>query len=561
MRDYAEIAKAYAQQVVARKIPACRFVQLACKRHLDDLKQQRRRAFPHRFDAGKAARVCAFLELLPHTKGRWAVGANKLRLEPWQVFILCVVFGWLRKRDGLRRYRRAYVEVPRKNGKSQLAAGIALYMFAADEEFGAEVYSGATSEKQAWEVFRPAKQMAERTPDLLEAFGIGVNASNLNIIGNGSRFEPLIGKPGDGASPSCAVVDEYHEHPDDSLYDTMLTGMGAREQPLMFVITTAGSDTAGPCYALRGDVLRVLQGTVEDDELFGIVYTIDEGDDWTSEAALRKANPNYDVSVSGEFLRSQVRDAVNNSRRQNTVKTKHCNVWVTAREAFYNMEDWNRVADATLSPADFRGDPCFAGLDLASKIDLTAVMRVFRRTEEDGEDHFYVFTRCYVPSARVEEPTNNHYHGWVADGHLIATDGDIIDFERIRSDVLEFDEEHGIAQLGYDPYGATQLAQELEGYGITCVEVPQRVQHLSEPMKWIDALVRAKRLHHDGNPVLAWAIGNVTAKPDAKENVFPRKERPENKIDPAVALMTAMALALVAEVAAGSSYEEGITFA
>lgn len=548
-RDYAGIAEQYARDVVAGRILACRYVQLACQRHLDDLKKSKRSNYPYRFDAVAAARACRIAELLPHTKGKWAITrpgnpkSNLIRLEPWQIFIRCVIFGWLRKSDGKRRFRVVYIEVPRKNGKSLDAGITGLTMFAADGEYGAEVYSGATTEKQAWEVFRPARLMAERTPEFQEAFGVTVNASNLHVLENGSRFEPIIGKPGDGASPSCAIVDEYHEHEDDGLYDTMLTGMGAREQPLMFVITTAGENIEGPCYALRTDVVNVLEGTIENDELFGIVYTIDDDDDWTSEAALRKANPNYDVSVSGEFLRARQQEAITSPRRQGTFKTKHLNIWVTARAAWMNMESWNRQKDESLSVERFAGEPCFLGLDLAHKDDIATKAKLFRRLV-DGEWHFYAFTDNYVPEARVEDPTSRHYQGWVQGGHVIVTGEVITDYARIEEDTLDDDETYGIAMLGYDPWGATDLAMRLQGKGVEVVEIPQRVQYLSEPMKWLEALVKAGRIHHNGDPVLAWAMSNVVVKEDANGNIFPRKNRPDQKIDPAVALIMALSLAL-----------------
>ena len=247
-RDYAAIAKGYARDVISGKIPAGKSIRLQCQRFVNELKIEKQKAFPYRFDAEKAARVCRFIERLPHSKGKWARKKETLRLEPWQIWILACTFGWLRKRDGLRRFRVLFVVVPRKNGKSAIAAGIGLYMLCADGEFGAEVYSGATNEKQAWEVFGPARLMAQRTPALLAKFGVEVNAKSLVRIDDNSKFETIIGDPGDGQSPSCSIHDEYHEHDDDGQVDTMQTGMGAREQPLQAKITTAGDNLAGPCY-------------------------------------------------------------------------------------------------------------------------------------------------------------------------------------------------------------------------------------------------------------------------------------------------------------------------
>ena len=250
----------------------------------------------------------------------------------------------------------------------------------------------------------------------------------------------------------------------------MVTGMGAREQPMIWAITTAGSDTSGPCYSLRSEVVAVLNGTVENEELWGVIWTIDEGDDWTSEEALIKANPNYDVSVFGDYLKSQQRDAINNPRKQSTFKTKHLNIWVTAASPYFNLEKWNRLGDTELSAEQFEGEPCWIGLDLASKLDITATMKLFCR-EQDGEDHYYAFGRFYLPEGRTQEPGLQHYDGWVKGGHLIATPGNITDYDEIEADILDDAEKYRIVQLGFDPYNATQIATHLSNAGIECVEV------------------------------------------------------------------------------------------
>ena len=261
-------ANQYARDVVRGKIVACQFVIQACQRHLDDLMAEKSKSFRYRFDKDLAERAAKFIQLLPHTKGEWAFKRMPITLEPWQLFVICCAFGWVNKGTRLRRFREVYTEIPRKNGKSAISAGVALYCFACDNEFGAEVYSGATTEKQAWEVFRPARLMCKRTPMLTEAFGIEVNASNMNRPEDGARFEPLIGNPGDGSSPHCAVVDEYHEHATDALYTTMLTGMGARRQPLMWAIkfgagkngfTRGNPQTGTPATDLDDDYFDMLQ--------------------------------------------------------------------------------------------------------------------------------------------------------------------------------------------------------------------------------------------------------------------------------------------------------------
>ena len=539
-RDYAAIARRYAANVVKGKIDACLYVRQACKRHLDGLKSQRSTSYPYRLDVEKAAKVCRFVELMPHIKGKWARNHEKLALEPWQVFIAVNVFGWVRKSDGLRRYRRVYVEVPRKNGKSSFTAAIALYMLTADNEHGAEVYSGATSEKQAWEVFGPARLMALGTPELAEATGLKIGAKNLHVLDTASKFEPIIGKPGDGASPSFSITDEYHEHSTSEQYDTMVTGMLAREQPIAWVITTAGYDTAGPCYALRGEAVNVLSGNVENDRFFAVIYTLDEDDDWSTPRARRKANPNLGVSVFEESLLAEQKRAIANPREQATYKTKHCNIWVTGASPYFNAELWNKLDDAP-EIADFEGEPCVIGVDLAAKLDIAAVVRAFTR-KVDGQDHYYVYGRFYIPRARAEDPERRHYLGWVESGDLIATPGEITDYDYIEADIKADSELHSILKVNADPYNATQLLTHLQGFlGDDKVnEVPQTVVHLSEPMKELQALIVDGRIHHDGNSALAWMIGNVTAKEDRNQNVFPRKERPELKIDGGVATILAV---------------------
>jgi len=457
--------------------------------------------------------------------------------------------GWLRKKDGLRRFRKALLLEPRKNAKSTWAAGIGLGMLSIDREHGAEIYSGATTEKQAWEVFRPAKLMAQNTPQFQSAFGVSVNASNLHILSNGSRFEPLIGNPGDGASPSCAIIDEYHEHETDTQVDTMETGMGAREQPLLLIITTAGDNLAGPCFALMQDAQKVLEGIWENDELFALIYTVDPQDDWTSELALRKANPNFDVSVSAEFLTQRQKDAIQNPRKAGVFKTKHLNLWVQARNAYFNVQRWLEVADSRLKLEDFAGQPATVSIDLASKVDIAAIEIVIKladcrecpaadRLIEQGRDYVR-FGRYYLPEATINLPENEHYRTWRDAGLIVETEGDMIDFAAIEDDILGLPVE--VSELAYDPWNATYLITRLQAEGVQCVEVRATVQNFSEPMKTMEGLIRSRKIAHDGDPVFLWMLSNTVAKEDAKDNVFPRKDRPENKIDGVIAHIGALA--------------------
>jgi len=481
--------------VVDGEIPACALVILACKRHLDDLS---RSDFSFFFDHESADRVCRFIEKLPHTKGRWAARGLNLRLEDWQTFITCSLFGWRDRSTNRYRFTEAYIEVPRKNGKSPWAAAIGLYKFAADGEFGAEVYSGATTERQALEVFRPARLMARNTPALTSHFGIFVGAKNLAIPENGSRFEPLIGKPGDGAAPSCAIADEYHEHQSDEQVDTMRTGMVGRENPLLLYITTAGTDRSGPCFALHQKVAAMLQGLATHDNLFGIIFTIDDGDDWTSESALRKANPNYGISVDPVKLRNDQRDAVQSARAQNTFKTKHLNVWCNADVSWMNMQKWEALADCNLCIEQFAGEPCIQAFDLASRKDIASRVTVFRRMH-DGKPHYYCFASHYLNQAAVEESKGSHYPGWSKEDRIIVTPGNITDYKRIMDDIVTDSARFSIREIPFDEYHANGLVQFIQAdqnwnQNVTFVKFPATVGMMSPAMKEVEALVLDGRL-------------------------------------------------------------------
>lgn len=555
---YVEKALTYARGVVGGLISAGQWVVKACQRQLDDLERQRTGDFPYYFDVVQAERPCQFIEQLKHVKdGGEAREGDLIALQAWQCFILCCIFGWLQAVNGLRRFREAYLEIPRKNGKSLIAAGIGLFMFTMDGVRGAEVYSGATTEKQAWEVFRPAKAMAEKCEDLLDASGIVVNAKSLSTSHDLSTFAPLIGKPGDGASPSCAILDEFHEHDTPDQYETMETGMGARRQPLMLVITTAGTNVAGPCYDKHLACQKILDGVLPDERVFCIMFGIDlgdenagdgkeKGDDWTSPAVLQKANPNYGVSVFADYLIAQQRKALFNPAAQQAFKTKHLNVWGGARMPWMPMHLWDQCADTELRLEEFIGKPYFGVLDLASKDDIAAYTKIFvkmQKVKDKTLAHYYTFAKYYVPTSQLwnkDNPNAAAYQKWQALGLLTATEGDEIDFDVIEEDVKADKSIYQLRELLYDPYRATQLAQHMKKANVMCIEVRQTVPVLSAPMKETLSAVKGKRMHHDGNAVTKWMVSNVTCKTDAKDNIFPRKERDQMKIDGAVAIIMGM---------------------
>lgn len=539
-KPFSAIAEQYARQVLAEEVPACEIVKHACRRHLADL-DRAQQGWAYRFDEAKAARICRFAELLPHVKGKWAANAELIVLQPWQIFILCSLFGWVKVATGTRRFSLAYIEVGRKNAKSVLAAIIGDYMFACDSEFGAEVYSGATKEDQAMEVFRPALLMLYRSPELRRFLGIRIaspTSKEMRVPEDGSRFEVVVKKPGDGASPSCGIVDEYHEHDSDALFDTFRTGMGARQQPLELVITTAGFKLSGPCKLLQVDVIKVLAGTVEREEVFGIIYTLDATDDWTTQAALIKTNPNYGVSVFPDFLLTEQVAAIQTARKQGVFKTKHQCVWVGGNTVYFNLQKWKELGAATLRPEQFIGSQCVVALDLSTKRDFTARLVTFKKVI-GGKDHYFFFPRFYLPQEQVDRPEAQHYHGWKDSMSIHA--GATVDLEIVQRETVTDVQKYGATELAFDLFNAMYFQQVVTRLTrVKPVEIPQNVGNLSPAMKELDSLIAEGRAHHDGNPIMNWMIGNITAHEDANENVFPRKDDPENKIDGAVAAIMAV---------------------
>jgi phage terminase large subunit-like protein len=546
---HVQAALDYAHGVIDGAIPNCAWVVRACERFLNDLAESDTPGHPYYFDVDEAERVCRFIEALPHVKGKWAAQRQMLILAPWQSFIVCNIFGWRRHKDGLRRFRSAYLRIPRKNGKSVLAAAIGLALFCADGEHGAEVYSGATTERQAWEVFRPARLMAEKTPDLLEAAGIEVLKASMVIEADFSRFEPVIGKPGDGASPHAAIVDEYHEHAVPDLVDTMQTGMGAREQPLLLIITTAGDNLAGPCYEHEQGVKKILEGVIDDPEAFGLLYGIDDADDWTDPAALRKANPNYGVSVFEDFLIAQQRAAIMTPATQARFKTKHLNAWCGAGSQLIPLAHWQRAADPLLMPADLAGCECFGSLDMASKIDLCAASYTFRKYL-DGKPHYYLFGRYWLPQETIEAPGKNRtsYERWVREGHLTPTLGAVVDFGLITEQVAADLRTYGAREFIFDPFNAQQVALdvgEIVGDSLDIVEFQQKPWNFALPVDDFIAALVDGRVHHDGNPVTTWCLSNVVGKPSTKGLHSPVKQAADQKIDGAIAIFMGMSRAAV----------------
>jgi phage terminase large subunit-like protein len=550
----------YCRDVLSGKIAACKWTKAAAKRHLDDLGRWSDAESQFYFDDYAVEHVCSFVEGLPQIKGEWARRREYVRLEDWQVFILAVVFGWKRRVDGMRRFRIAYVEVARKNGKSTLLAAIALYLLSADAEMGAEVYSLATTRDQAAIVFSTAKQMALREPDFRESFCVEVNAHNLWIEESGSKMQALSadGSVLDGLNISGAIVDELHAHPTREVWDVVETATGSRTQPLIGTITTAGTNRSGICYEQRSYVCKILnavlhrhdglgyriEGDAADDETyFGVVYTIDDDDSWADESVWIKANPNLGISVKLDDMQRLARKAMQMASAQPNFLTKRLDVWVNADSAWMDMRAWERhAADAEEILKECADWECFIGLDLANKRDITAMVAVFRSGKQ-----LRAIGRYYLPEDAIEDSNNSQYRGWSATDQIISAGESEVDYTIIEADLKEWASRFHVREIAFDPGFGWDFCKKMAADGLPMTELRPSVMNYSEPMKELEVAVLSGRLKHDGNRAMSWMISNVVCHRDNKGNIYPRKEREENKIDGPVATIAALARALAAQ--------------
>lgn len=558
--NYAERAIEYCRRVLDGDISACRWIKLACKRHLDDLERWPDKSGPFWFSEARANHVCLFIEQLSHTKGEWASRQEKLKLELWQCFILCVAFGWLTQ-EGYRRFRTVLTLIPRKNAKSTLTAGVGLYGLTCDKEAGAEIYSAATTRSQARILFSDAQLMANRVPQLRKA---GVEVSAHTIEQGNNVFRPLSadGKTLDGLNVHYGLIDEYHAHPTREVVNVIETGMGSRTQPLLWIITTAGVNKHGPCYAEQQYAQDVLNGVVDDPRYLAFLYTIDPEDieHWDQEWVWQKANPNYGVSVRKDYLESKVVKA----RQMPTFKTeffiKHLDVWSQSVSPWINIDVWNRNNEVW-SEEELQKADLFMAADLATVNDLAALACLFRlqlsEADVDGKPRYKYFVKCQAYACQHAinlGPNAAHYRQWESEDLLIQSGAMSTDFESITDDILLYAKKYKLVEVGVDPYQSQAIKSVLEKHRISVIDIPQTTNHISPAMKEVERCALDGSLTHDGNKVLQWAVGNVKAFRDRRDNVTPYKDKDEAKIDPAVAVIMAMSRAMV-YTKKGSVYE------
>lgn len=543
--DFVAKANKYVEDVLTGEIPACKQVIAACVRQRKDLQRQGDGQFAYVFDHAKANRVCAFISNLQHVKGELA--GQKIKLEPWQCFILTTCFGWIHKETGRRRFRRAYLEIPRGNGKSALSSGVALFALCADKEAGAEVVVAARVKEQTRFVMETCQQMVRGNKPLRDKFSLSVLAKSVVQDVSMSSLKALASEEDslDGLSVHLGIIDELHAHRTDGVYSSLSTACAKRVQSMLWMITTAGSDQAGVCFAMHQFTERLLDGLATDESFFGIVYTIDPEDKWDSEAAWRKANPNWKVSVQPDAVAQECNRAKQIASQQASFKMKHLNLWMNADSTWLNMTKLQGCVDETLTEESFEGQQCIIGVDLASKLDLCAEVRLFAKLIED-KTHYYAFGTYWLPEETVQNSTNAAYSGWAANGKLQMTSGSVTDLDFIEQGIRESGQRFKVRELAYDKAQATQMMTHLTNEGMTCVEVGMNVITLSPTMKLFEELVSSNRFHFN-DPVLAWAITNVVCHRDVKENIYPRKPKNvESKIDPLVALLLALSRTILA---------------
>jgi phage terminase large subunit-like protein len=536
-RDYLTIAEAYADDVMAGRIVACKWTRLACERQRADRQRVDADAgWAYVWDEDEAIAACHFVEHCPHVEGRWA--SPLIVLEPWQVFLVSTLFGWRKRHDRtLRRFSTLYLEVARKAAKSTLAAAIALYHLLRENEPGASVVCGATTGQQARMVFGIMQKMARRSAWLR---GQGIEVFANAIITEDGSAKPVNSKAStlDGLNPSLIVLDESHAQ-DFELHDVLKSAQGARPNPLMLCPTTAGYNLLSIGYALRGQLTKVLAGVYDADHLFGVIYALDETDDWRDPAVWPKANPMIGISPKFDYVSKYCQDAQQAPGLEGEFRVKVCNEWAQSASSWLSMTAWDRCTDMTLRLEDFLGQRCWMAGDLAQLDDLAAVALVFERGDE-----LVGFVRAYLPEGVVAERARAvpAYRQWVTQEILITTDGNMIDLDRIEADIRADCKRFDVQQIVFDQFGSAQIASRLAADGLKAIVEPKNAKTFTPPSRELETRVKHRRFRHDGNSLVKWAASNVVVTRRIDDSILPKKESAEspNKIDPIDALLQAI---------------------
>jgi phage terminase large subunit-like protein len=540
-RDYVAVAQQYMADVLSGAIQTCTWVKLACQRQdRDRMRAETDPSWPYIWSDTHAVDTCHFLEQLPHVEGKWS--SDTITLEPCQVFWVTCLFGWRHREDDTRRrFVVMYLELGRKGAKSTLAAGLALYHLLREEERGASIVCGATTGSQARIVFGIAQRMVRRS---LWLRAQGVEALANTIVTDDGTIKPINAKAStqDGLNPSCIVLDESHAQKFE-LHDVLKSAQGARTNPLLLAPTTAGYDLLSVGYGLRTTLTKVLQGIFENDHFFGLIYTLDEADDWRHEASWVKAMPMLGVTPTLDYVRRYCMDAQQTPGLEGEFRVKMCSQWMQSASAWLSMTAWDACAEPTLKLEDFAGQRCWIGGDLAQLDDIAAVALVFQR----GPD-LCVFTRFYLPSGVVEERSRAvpEYRRWVQSGILHLTEGTMIDYAQIEADIRGWCKQFNVAAIRFDQYGSAGMVSTFTADGFNAAILDKNAKNYTPPSRDLETRVRHGRLKHDGNSCLKWMASNVVVRRGVDGSLLPKKESAEspNKIDGIDALLQAMSAAI-----------------
>nr|DAK78283.1 MAG TPA: Large Terminase [Caudoviricetes sp.] len=549
----------YSKDCIVDTRHVCQKHRWACERFLNDLKKSGTKDFPYIFDEEKALRFFEWAALHKHTKG--VLAGEPIEFTPIQRFIFGNVYGWIHQETGLRRFRKAYWQVARKNAKSQSLAIVGDYELMALGEPMSEVYIGATKSMQAKIIYNEVVAMLKRCPLLKgkwhESYGVIRHPKSDSILRALSKDD---GKTGDGLNPQCGLIDEYHAHPTDEILEVINTGMVARRQPLLFIITTAGTNFGGPCYRVEYPLVeKILDPSLDFDvaDYFCMVNELDrdqEGnliDDVKDEECWVKGNPIAATYPEGlANIRSKLASALESPEKMESFLTKNMNLWVNQSAMSYmDMAKWKERGAITEIPVDLYGRPAYVGIDLSKRIDLTAA-GIIVPIDGDGAVQYVVRAHGFIPedTVAVHEKTDKvPYRAWAKAGYLTITPGDVVDYRFIESWIHETTDDLGVnvKELCYDPYNATHFAQDFDAQGITTVEVRQGMRTLSEPTKAFREEAYRGNILHEPNPLLDWAVSNAVTKRDHNENIILDKEKSTNRIDPIAAVINAFSRARV----------------
>lgn len=492
------------------------------------------------YDEKKAQHAVNFINCLKHTKGQWR--GVPFDLLPWQDQIVRDIFGTV-KDNGYRQYNTAYVEIPKKNGKSELAAALALLMTCGDGEWGAEVYGCASDRQQASIVFDVAVEMVEQSPALKKRFKPVMSMKRLVYKPTNSFYQVLSAEAytKHGLNVHAVVFDELHAQPNRDLFDVMTKGSGdARLQPLFFLITTAGTDRNSICYEVHQKAVDLLEGRKIDPTFYPAIYGIEDDDDWTDEKNWYKANPSLGHTIDIEKVRNAYLSAKENPAEENIFRQLRLNQWVKQSTRWMQMEKW----DACDEPVDLdllRGRECFGGLDLSSTTDITAFVLVFPPRTED--EKFIVLPYFWIPDENLKvRVRRDHvpYDIWEQQGYIKTTEGNVVHYGFIEKFIEELGMKYNIKEIAFDRWGAVQMVQNLEGMGFSVVPFGQGYKDMSPASKELMKITLEKRIVHGGNPVLRWMMDNIFVKTDPAGNIKPDKEKSTERIDGAVAMIMAL---------------------